>query len=1317
MRIAAILLIDVVGFTAMGDDAVRQGIVGAEKLAETINLWLGDIFQTIGLCGGDIYAVAGDAILAVWFTGDGFGEADAVAAALQAGLSVQAQGQRLPVRASVCCGPIRYSELGGREDEWHGVLAGNALAELGTLAGEVAPGTVVASASAWQLISHRAKGTPLTGGAFEVKSVSAGRVLPATPLANGSITSPRLRAVVPRMVVDWMDAGLDLNRVGQFRTVSVLFILLEGMDPNSAASKDVLQSAVVAAQAACADLQGAIYQMLGDEKGVSMVVAYGLPPMSHEDDAARAVRTGFLLQQAVTGLGLTPSIGIATGRAFCCVYGDGNRSQFAIVGPLMNLAARLMQARKGIVCDADTLSAARQHRSVDARELPPLKLKGKAAPVVCYAPFESGVRDDLPGDHDSDAPLIGRVEELTLVDEALSRLKGGSGGAVVIEGEPGIGKSLMVARALANAQSLGVRSLAGFADDIEQSTSYFPWRDVLTNVFAIAGLSPAAAGEQVKLELGADAPLAPLLNSLFSLRLEETPETIRLSAVARAETTRRILLERLARYVAGTPTLLALEDLHWFDSASWSLLNSVVDARLPILVVATTRPSGGDAEASSRLLNAPACQHLILPGLAEEQTAAVLARALGASRTAPDVAAFVQTRTAGNPFFVGELAKVLKEARTVLVVGGQVVMSTEVLLAGTDLDAVLTARGIPATLEGAILARVDRLPHVQQQVIRAASVVGRTFELATLGAALPTAAQATLARDIESLVNEGLIAPTRTTHAALAYEFRHVLLRDVAYHGMSFAERRQRHKAVALWMEQTTEGRAGLLDTLLGYHFREAGETPDAVRYLARAGEAAVKSYSNKEAATLIASAIALEGDRHLTKAARGKRGALELLLGRAHLALSRNTESKRSSEAGLALVGDKVPASVAHLGVRVIGETLRQTYYRWVPAARRVTSEEQRATLSAAAIALEGLAEIYFYDGDGLKSLYASLRMLNLAELLGPSPELARAYAAVSGITGLLQLRNLAASYRRRSLEMLAAIDDPGAAAWACNLLGISRTGTGDWEDALSLYRRTGDIAGPLGERRRLMDAIEGCAIVTACRGDWRAALDGIEKMRLVAAGDADQRYLLLAYREQAFLELQNGRFDEAARILPLIKAEIDRGIKAEEIVTRQDYHGIAGTLALERGDATEAAVQADAGLAVSMGLSGSGSYANRYWTMFLIGRIYLNLWRRAIETRSGCEEVFARKTDTVYRLLKRLTTAHPIAVPSAFVIRGGSEWLRGRHRRAKTYWQHASSAASALDMRYEVALARQGLLRLEGDGDISTVPVGGLPLLDTLQ
>jgi class 3 adenylate cyclase/tetratricopeptide (TPR) repeat protein len=1318
LRFAAILLIDVVGFTAMADEAIRQGIVGAEKLAETINRWLADIFQTIDAWGGDVYVVAGDAIIAVWFTGVEVAAADAVAAAVQAGLSIQAENQEglsgnaLLVRSSVCVGPIRYSELGGRGEEWHGVLAGNVLTELGTLDRQGLPGAVLASEAAWRLISNRARGRQLAEVAFQISAVSGAPAPPVARSISRSITSHRLAAVVPRMVADWMGAGLDVSRVGQFRTVTVIFLLLEGMDPGSSEGVDVLQAAVVAAQSACADLQGSIYQILGDEKGISVVAAYGLPPMSHEDDAARAVRTGFRFQRAVGELGLIPSIGIATGRAFCCVYGHGDRRQFAIVGPVMNLAARLMQAHKGLVCDAETLHAARHHHTLDARELPPLILKGKSAPVICYTPFVPPVRGELPVNRVGAGELIGRSQELTIVDGALETLRSGRGGAVVIEGEPGIGKSMVVARALANARFREVRSLVGSSDDIEQSTSYFPWRTVFIEVFAIAHLSSFDSGERVKVELGHDAPYAPLLNSLFSLRMAETPETMRLSAFARAETTRRILLARLARHVAETPMLLVLEDLHWFDSGSWSLLNEVAEARLPILLIVTTRPLDGEVEAYSRFLSAPGCQHLVLAGLAEDQTSAVIARTLGASSAAPDVASFVQARTSGNPFFVGELAKVLREAGTVLVVGGQIVMSTEVLLAGTDLDAVLEARGVPATLEGAIVARLDRLSHVQQVVIRAASVVGRTFDLAALRAALPASAQATLLEGVEALVQEGLVAPARTSLSAPAYEFRHVLLRDVAYHGMSFSERRVLHKLVALWMEQTADGRAGVLDTLLGYHFREAGETEPAARHLARAGEAAVRSYSNKEAATLLASAIELGRDAHATKAIQDTRGALELLLGRAYLALSRYSESKLYSESGLALAGYRIPSSVP-LIPQLLGEAIRQVLYRYSFARPGSPNEEEGATLGAAAIALEGLAEIYYYDGDGMKCLYASLRMLNLAERLGPSPELARAYAAVSGITGLVQFRDMSANYRRRSLEMLDAIDDPGASAWALNLLGISRTGTGDWGDAASMFRRTAEIAAPLGERRRWRDGIEGAAIVDACRGNWPAALDGIKKMRLSAARDGDQRYLLLAYREQAFLELQMGRFDDAACILPLIKAEIDRGIKAEELIVRQDYHAIAGTLALERGDAEHAAAEADAALAVSRGLSGSGSPPHRYWTLFLVGRIYLNLWRLQ-RGRDSARDRYSSNAATVYRLLKRLSGAHPIAAPSAFLVRGGSEWLRGRPDRAQRDWRRALSIASKLAMGYEAALARKGLLRVEARSGDSAVALEGLPLLD---
>ena len=225
-------------------------------------------------------------------------------------------------------------------------------------------------------------------------------------------------------------------------------------------------------------------------------------------------------------------------------------------------------------------------------------------------------------------------------------------------------------------------------------------------------------------------------------------------------------------------------------------------------------------------------------------------------------------------------------------------MSTEVLLAGTDLDAVLEARGVPATLEGAIVARVDRLPHVQQLVIRAASVVGPDVRRggATRRASGERPRDAAAGCRGARAGGSGRARRARSRLRS-TYEFRHVLLRDVAYHGMSFSERRrasQGGRAVDGANRRRASRRCST--RCWATTFAKPVKRRPAARYLARAGEAAVKSYSNKEAATLLdLGDRARSRTRIAAKAAPARRGVLELLLGRAYLALSRYSESKHS--------------------------------------------------------------------------------------------------------------------------------------------------------------------------------------------------------------------------------------------------------------------------------------------------------------------------------------------------------------------------------------------------------------------------------------
>jgi hypothetical protein len=175
-----------------------------------------------------------------------------------------------------------------------------------------------------------------------------------------------------------------------------------------------------------------------------------------------------------------------------------------------------------------------------------------------------------------------------------------------------------------------------------------------------------------------------------------------------------------------------------------------------------------------------------------------------------------------------------------------------------------------------------------------------------------------------------------------------------------------------------------------------------------------------------------------------------------------------------------------------------------------------------------------------------------------------------------------------------------------------------------------------------------------------------------------------------------------------------VDRGLQAEEEATLQDLYSLAATIALESGDAGLALKDADAALQASMNLSGSGSYPNRYWAIFHLCRTYLILWKAGLSTAS--RDALAAKSRASLGLLKRLSSAHPVAVPSGWLVRGGNQWVGGRRDQALKSWQRAQATASAMDMPYEARLAERELAR--GAFAEARLPeICELPLLDLMS
>jgi hypothetical protein len=246
--------------------------------------------------------------------------------------------------------------------------------------------------------------------------------------------------------------------------------------------------------------------------------------------------------------------------------------EYDVIGEVMNLAARLMQAApNAILCDAATHRTARSR--LRFQDLPSISVKGKTTSVEVDRPVEPTGKPHGP------RAMLGRVDERAALAERLRALEEHTGGLVVVDGEPGIGKSRLLADLLARAHTDGVRCLAGAGDAIERATPYHAWRPIFADLMGSVGIDVEERRRRVLARLQADpemARLAPLLNSVLPLDLPDNELTAQLTGEVRADNTRQLLVQLLqptsaTRAGRAAPLPIVLDDAHWFDSASWAL--------------------------------------------------------------------------------------------------------------------------------------------------------------------------------------------------------------------------------------------------------------------------------------------------------------------------------------------------------------------------------------------------------------------------------------------------------------------------------------------------------------------------------------------------------------------------------------------------------------------------------------------------------------------------------------------------------------------------------------------------------------------------
>jgi class 3 adenylate cyclase/tetratricopeptide (TPR) repeat protein len=632
------------------------------------------------------------------------------------------------------------------------------------------------------------------------------------------------------------------------RQLTVLFCdLVDSTALASRLDQEDLRAVVRAYQAACAEViqrfDGHIAQYLGD----GLLVYFGYP-QAHEDEVQRAVRSGLGIIEAMGTLNthleqahpvrLAVRIGIHTGLVVVGEMGSGGRQEQLAMGETPNIAARLQGLAAPDTVMISETTAHLIHGYFVCQLLGTQALKGLSQPLQVYRVLhESGAQTRLDvATARGLTPLVGRDEEVGLLQRRWDQAITGLGQVGLLSGEAGIGKSRLVQVLKEHIAATPHTRIEWRGSPYHQQSVLYPVVDHLQRL--LRGPHDASPAEQLRtLEAALTASgvalseAVPLLAALLSLPLSDSYPPLALTPQRQRQKMLEILLAWLYAEAQQQPVLLIVEDLPWIDPSTVELLSLLIDqcAQWRLCLVLTAQP-----EFHPPWTMAAHFTSLTLRRFAPAEVARLVTHVVGDKALPPAVLQEVVRRTDGVPLFVEELTK------TVLASG--LLEEQEDRYA---LDGPLPPLAIPATLHDALLARLDRLA-AAKVVAQLGATIGRTFAYDLLQAVAPLEAAA-LQRALAQLVEVEVVAQ-RGLPPQATYTFKHALIQDAAYESLLRSTRQQYHQRIAQVLAERFPETAETQPEVLAQHYTAAGLHAQALSSWQRAGQFAHERSAYREA-------------------------------------------------------------------------------------------------------------------------------------------------------------------------------------------------------------------------------------------------------------------------------------------------------------------------------------------------------------------------------------------------------------------------------------------------------------------------------------
>lgn len=734
--------------------------------------------------------------------------------------------------------------------------------------------------------------------------------------------------------------------LGERKIVTALFAdtagstaLIQNLDPEEVRS--LIDPILELMMEAVHYYEGYVAKSLGD----GILALFGAP-ISHEDHPQRALYAALRMQDSMRRYAdkvrlekevpLQIRVGIHTGEVVVrSIRTEDLHTDYEPVGQSIHLASRM----EGIATPGTIVVSESSYRLVEGyfefKALGAIPIKGITDPITVYEVLGNGpLRTRLQvAARKGLAPFVGRRQELELISSALKHAKNGHGQIVGVVGEPGVGKSRLFYEYKQRLQQ-DCMVLETFSVSHGKAFAYLPLIELMK---AYLQISPQdddrrrrekVTGKVLTLDRSLEDGL-PYLFYLLGIAEPDSP-LIEMDSQMRRERTFEAVKRLLVRESLVQPLIVIFEDLQWLDNESEAFLNFLAEgvASAPILLLVNYRP-----EYQHHWGHRGYFIQLRLDPLGEAEAEELLGSLLGNDKSLEPLKQQVMAQTEGNPFFIEEVVQTLAEEQ---------VLSGEVgyyLLAQSPV-----ALHIPATVQGVLAARIDRLSVVEKELLQTLAVIGKEFPLSLVLQVVDLPENDL--RQLLSRLQSGEFLYERPAFPEVEYTFKHGLTQEVAYGSMLTLRRNALHERTASAIEDLFSGRLEDRCSELAHHYSCSGNIPKAVEYLKRAGEQAVYRSANVEAADHLQAALKLLKRLPDTPARTQLELELELILGPVWMAL----KGFASTE-------------------------VEKTYHRALTLCRQIGTELEQFKI------LDGLFSYYYVRGDLNTALKQAERLLKIAK------------------------------------------------------------------------------------------------------------------------------------------------------------------------------------------------------------------------------------------------------------------------------------------------------------------------------------------------